>query len=204
MTSRKAAVVQGGLYLPMYLNAWKWWYDGNRNELFIAPIIKGGYQTLTQGTQSVSSPTPGVTTTTATLSGQNLFPFYAYGIRLGHFTNYSSWNIAPELNSYLDLTIGRWDNFTQCQGGTCAVNTKQLFQPTTLDFEGHLKIPKTPFELGFSTFSPINGKSLIGDLRFYFGLRLDVGCIMNKILAGQNTTFVGCAASQGGTSAAAQ
>lgn len=196
MTSRKAAVVQGGLYLPMYANAWKWWYGGNQNEIFIAPIIKGGYQTLTDGTQSISSPTPGVTTTTATLQNQNLFPFYAYGIRLGHFTDYSSWNIAPELNSYLDLTIGRWNNFVQCQGGTCGVNTKQFFQPTTLDFEGHLKVPKTPFELGFSTFSPINGKNLLGDLRFYFGMRLDMGCIMSKVIAGQNTTFSGCPASQ--------
>ena len=48
LCSRKSVMVQIGTYLPLYLNdRLSWTHRGNRNVLFVAPILKAGMNTLT-------------------------------------------------------------------------------------------------------------------------------------------------------------
>jgi hypothetical protein len=63
ISSPKAAVIQGGAFFPLEADAWKWSYHGDTNALFIAPVIEGGFQTVTNTTQTTSS-SPGNSTTT--------------------------------------------------------------------------------------------------------------------------------------------
>ncbi len=181
--SRKAALLQGGLYFPMYAESWKWWYDGNNNALFIAPIIKAGFQTVTSGTQMTTSPAPGSNFLTQTLQNRDFYHFWAAGVRLGHFKLYDSWNIAPELISYLDITIGQWQNFAVCPNRQCAVDPNTglaqgpFDHPLRFAFEGRLKIPGVPLQIGFDA----NTGPERADLRFLFGTQFDVGCAFRKL-----------------------
>lgn len=197
IASRKAAVIEGGVYVPMFLDHWKWSYRGNDNALFIAPIFIGGYQTITGGTQTVSSPTPGTSTTIATLNSQGLYYFYAGGARLGHYKLFNSWNIAPELLSHLDILFGKWQNFEQCQGACSA--TSSLVLPTMISLDGRLKIPSTFFQVGFDAITPLTRTvGTQGDLRFLFGVQVDPTCLF-KAFQGTATSLTNCAVGQSGS-----
>lgn len=194
IASRKAAVIEGGVYLPMFLDSWKWSYQGNDNALFIAPIFEGGYQTITGGTQTVSSPTPGTSTTIATLNSQGLYYFYAGGARLGHYELSSSWNIGPDLLSHLDILFGKWQNFEQCQGECTA--TSSLVLPTMIALNGRLKIPSTFFQIGFDAITPLTKTAgTQGDLRFFFGVQVDPTCLF-RAFQGTQSSLTNCAVGQ--------
>lgn len=193
IASRKAAVIQGGIYLPLFPDAWKWSYKGNNNALFIAPIFKGGYQTLTGGAQTVTSPTPGTSTTVATLNSEGLYYFYGGGARLGHFRLSRSWNIAPDLLSRLDILFGKWENFEQCAGGMCMAGSNNFVLPTMIAMEGRLKIPDTFFQIGFDAITPFTRTTgTKGDLRFLFGVQIDPTCLF-KAFQGTTTSLTTCA-----------
>jgi len=191
ITSQKAAVIQGGIYVPIYLNAWRWSYNGDNNTLFLGPIFKGGYQSLTGGSQTVASPTPGTSTTVSTVNDQTLYYFYAGGVRLGHYDLFNSWNIAPDLLSHLDIVFGKWQNFEQCAEGSCS-GTSATVLPTMIALEGRLKIPSTFFQIGFDAISPLTKASgTKGDLRFIFGAQLDPSCLFNAF-TGTASTLNSC------------
>src|SRR5262249_13107489 len=86
--SRKAALVQMGVFLPMITTAWSRG-GASRNALFVAPLAKLGFQTTTHGANPA-------------LSG-DLFSFQGYGVRLGHFEDWGLEGVAPELVSYLEV-----------------------------------------------------------------------------------------------------
>ena len=195
ISSRKAAVVSGDLYEPLFVESFKWWYDG-QSTMFLAPIVKGGLQTITDGALSVSAPAPGTSTSTTTVNNTSLYYFWSAGIRLGDVKLYKSWNIAPEVLSHLDLTVGQWQNFRQCRTpGTCMTTNgtvSGLYQPLLFALQGQLNIPKTPIQIGFSSITPLKGGGQ-GDLRFFFGVKLDVGCIYKAFQGGTTPKFLECA-----------
>ena len=162
ITSRKAAVVSGAIYAPIYMDAFKGWFGGGTAGFF-APILKGGLQTTTAGSITATSPVPGTTTTTSTVNNADLYYFWSAGLRLGDLRLFRSWNIAPQMLSHLDLTFGQWENFKQCRISTCTTNPdgtvdpNQLYQPVLLSLEGQLNIPKTPVQIGFRAMTPVNG-----------------------------------------------
>jgi len=204
ISSRKAGMVQGAIYAPLYANAFKGWFGGGTTA-FLAPLVEGGLQTITSGALSASTPAPGTTTTTATVNGAGLYYFWGAGIRLGDLRLYRSWNIAPQILSHLDLTFGRWENFKQCRsksnctpGANGAVPDSQLYQPLMLALQGEINVPKTPVMIGFSSINPIPGGGQ-GDLRFYFGVKLDVGCVYNAFKGGSTPKFFDCADEQNKT-----
>src|SRR5262249_5648197 len=47
LSSKKAGIAQVGIYAPIAVS--RWTFDGSPNRLFIAPLIKGGIQTVTSG-----------------------------------------------------------------------------------------------------------------------------------------------------------
>ncbi|HEX8748988.1 MAG TPA: hypothetical protein VF717_17565 [Pyrinomonadaceae bacterium] len=194
VASRKAGFAQAGVYVP--INVSFWINQRRRNTLFVAPLAKGGVMTITGDRQTAE----------ATVFGDDdVYNFFSYGIRLGHFRYHRLSNpckpdalgrptrekptddcevyedYAPELVSWLDITRGKWENF-------------DLMEPTTLldvagniirrpvrrwrwQAEGRLKIPETPFIIGFDG----NFGKGPDDLRFGFGIRFDVGRVLRTL-----------------------
>ena len=206
ITSRKAAVVGGDIYAPLYFRAFKGWF-GSQTTAFFAPIIKGGLQTITSGALSASTPAPGTTTATTTVNSEGLYYFWGMGMRLGDLKLHRSWNVGPEILSHLDLTFGQWQNFEQCKhasnctpGADGTVPSSQLYQPWLLALEGQFNVPKTPVIVGFKATKPIFSGGGQGDLRFYFGVKLDVGCIYKSFKGGTTPSFLQCSDDQASSS----
>jgi hypothetical protein len=202
ITSRKAAVVGGDIYAPLYFRAFKGWF-GSQTTAFFAPIIKGGLQTITSGALSASTPAPGTTTATTTINSEGLYYFWGMGIRLGDLKLHRSWNVGPEILSHLDLTFGQWQNFEQCKhassctpGADGTVPSSQLYQPWLVALEGQFNVPKTPVIVGFKATKPVFSGAGQGDLRFYFGVKLDIGCIYKSFKGGTTPSFLQCSDDQ--------
>jgi hypothetical protein len=199
LTSKKAAMMQAGIYLPMYWDFTTWFrrvqrekdYRWEKNALFIAPLAKGGIVTVTGDRQTAEAQQFGK---------DDVFNFFSFGAMLGHFrlhtrkkdgsTEYeSNPNIAPELISWLTLSMGRWENFEievptgdkDAMGND--INVRQ--RPWRIEALGRLKIPETPFIIGFDG----NFGKGPDDLRFLFGTRFDIGKIMRtlKLAAAQDS-----------------
>jgi hypothetical protein len=183
ISSPKAAVIQGGVFLPLDWPSWHWSYGGDSNTFFVAPIIKGGFQTVTNTSQTTSS-SPGNSTTTSTLNSQGLYRNLSYGFRFGQYKLSNSWNIAPLLLSHLDFTVGKWSSFDQCPPAACKTNSQGnltgLIRPWLLGIEGQLKVPSTPFFVAFDTITPVTGARL-SDFRFTFGIQVDVSCLLSAL-----------------------
>jgi hypothetical protein len=192
LSSQKAAVVQGGVYYPWLIPSAKWSYRGHANALFVGPLGKGGLQnvistsqTTTNSTQSSSTTTPtNSTTTTSTLYPSGLYGYYAIGARLGHLQLWDSWNVAPDLLSYLDITVGKWTNLYQCPAAGCTTNSAGLItnlpKPFMLGVGGQFKVPSTPLILGFDTIKPF-ATSARTDFRFTVGIKTDLACLFTAL-----------------------
>jgi len=127
---------------------------------------------------------------------EQIYNFYDYGFRIGHMGLTNTTQVAPELYSYLDFSLGRFSNLESLichrvdQRGTTVANSgcisafgsqytvdsrKRLYR---IDIEGLLKIPSTPIYLGLN--ANIGQKQVMAekldpnfaapnDLRFLFG-----------------------------------
>jgi hypothetical protein len=191
LNSKKAAMMQAGIYLPMYWDFTSWWRRVKtansdrmeKNALFIAPLAKGGILTVTGDRETAEAQRFGK---------DDVFNFFSFGAMLGHFRLHTRQkegsndyennpNIAPELISWLTLSMGRWENFEievptgdkDAMGND--INVRQ--RPWRVEALGRLKIPETPFLVGFDG----NFGKGPDDLRFIFGARFDVGKIMRTL-----------------------
>jgi hypothetical protein len=182
LTTQKTARLGVGAYAPFLLSRWTW--NRDPNALFIAPIAKIGFDTLAAPNQQTFTVTSGAATpmapTTVTQNFNQLFNFYNFGMRVGHYKISGDSNRAPELISYLDFMYGPFSNLPSyvcvpqlaaAQPGTPATlplltgsscNTSMPALPAgmvygdsqtrqyRLDFEGVLKVPYTPAFVGFN------------------------------------------------------
>jgi predicted outer membrane repeat protein len=206
LTTQTTARLDAGVYFPILLTRWDW--GGDANSLFFAPLTKIGFDTLTGPTSQTVTAANGMGTTT--LSLENLYKFDGFGARIGHMSLTKTNRHAPETLSYLDVTIGRFSNLNsyichpsattsmltgsscvaQYGAGNYADSLKRMYR---VDFEGLLKVPKTPLVLGFNANI---GQEEIGaqkldhafqppdDLRFLFGTKLDLSTLLSKINLG--------------------
>jgi hypothetical protein len=189
ISSQKAAVLEVGVYLPMYWHFMEWTREvpniarGTRrtesNALFIAPMAKGGVATIT------GTPT---TAESARFGGDDVFNFFSFGTRIGHFrTHPGNRNLAPELISWLDLSVGRWEHFEfqepvlDAAGRTlkdsAGNDIKVRRRPWRYEARGSLRIPETPFMIGFEG----NFGKGPDDLRFIFGTRFDIAKVLKTL-----------------------
>jgi hypothetical protein len=197
ITSRKAAMMQAGIYLPMYWGFTTWNREVPRlgrgprletNALFIAPLAKGGILTTT-----------GQQTAEAKQFGQDdVFNFFSFGAMIGHFRLHgrgrgskfvADTDVGPELISWLTISRGRWENFEiETPTGLKDAAGKDIMwrqRPWRWEALGRLKIPETPFIIGFDgNFGP--GPD---DVRFIFGTRFDIGKILHtlRVASAQDT-----------------
>jgi hypothetical protein len=199
ISSKKAAMMQVGIYAPMYWDFTTWYRNDKnangvnnyeKNALFVAPLAKAGILTVTGDRQTAE----------ARQFGQDdVFNFFSVGAMLGHFKLHTrknangfyenNPNVAPELISWLTLSIGRWENFEvevptgQKNAMGNDINVRR--RPWRYEALGRLKIPETPFIIGFDG----NFGKGPDDVRFLFGTRFDIGKIMRtlKLASAQGT-----------------
>ncbi|HYM74899.1 MAG TPA: hypothetical protein VE377_02885 [Candidatus Dormibacteraeota bacterium] len=200
-TSQKTARLGVGVYFPWVLT--HWYFQQAPNALFIAPLAKVGFDTLTGPTSQA------IPTSTSNLVFDRFYNHYGYGMRIGHYGLTSSPSQAPELISYLDVTLGHYSNL---QSFVCepASTVLQPFTPADsqcgayfppsqpftdsrvtlnrLDLEGILKIPKTVAFVGFNANVKASARRHLDlglqpsdDLRFLFGVKLDIASVMQKL-----------------------
>jgi len=99
ISSRKAVLLQGGFYLPIYGKHTSWLrkvpvesvsetsrdsariersYNYERNAIFFAPLVKGGISTITGDRLTATSEG-------RQFDGDDVFNFYSFGFMLGHY-----------------------------------------------------------------------------------------------------------------------
>jgi hypothetical protein len=173
--SQKAAAFKTGLYIPFVLgNTWR--SGSNRYSLFLAPLANAGFVTLTDDQPATSAATP-IT--------DRFFKCYSYGTRLGVFQHFSSSSAAPQIVSYIDMTVGRYGDFEAFR--TIAPLEFLSVRPWRYSFEGMLKLPHSPFVLGFDAnigtgvgiphlFTPP-----LDDLRFIIGTQFDFSKFLKSL-----------------------
>src|SRR6185369_10478065 len=86
LASKKAVLMQVGLYLPIGITNWH--FREEPNQLFIGPIAKGGIQTITNGFKTAEAKRVG---------DDNVYNFYSFGLRFGHFKHEKAPPKPPEL-----------------------------------------------------------------------------------------------------------
>lgn len=181
IASQKGAVVQIGMYAPLYGPKTTWIHQAQVNALFAAPVFRFGIQTITEDPAapqtSTSAATSGGTQTVATRTvatapdEDDVFHFWSVGFGVGHYRLTGTRNEAPELISYLHITWGKSEAFES--KGTDGV----IVKPSRWFVEGRLKIPDTALQVGFDA----NLGAGPDDVRFVFGTRFDLGAVIGRM-----------------------
>ena len=180
LRSRKAAILRVGAYLPAVVEKWK--LNRQDNALFVGPLAKAGLETITGGPR---------TGEVERFGGDDLFNFFALGARIGHWRMNGTRDTSPELISYLDAGVGRFESFeiVRCrdsrgrESNCLGVSPGSIFarqRPWRWTFEGRLKAPGLPLYLGFNA----NAGKGRDDLRFVFGTQFDIGTVYHKLRPG--------------------
>jgi hypothetical protein len=77
-------------------------------------------------------------------------------------------------------------------------NLKGLIDPWLLGVEGNLKVPSTPFFVGFDTITQVTSTRL-SSFSFTFGLQIDVSCLLSTLTGGAKINSSGsCDKTQAG------
>lgn len=174
LTSQKVFRVETGAFFPWLLRHGPGEHPG---ALFLAPLAKAGFDTLTGATSVNNVILPG--NTTGPLDFQSAYNFFVFGGRVGNMALSKSSSRAPQIEHFLDVTIGRYSNLQSfichpvppkgksnaANGTSCVADYPAIFSSTTkvedsrkqlyrLDFEGLVKIPlpatQIPFYIGFN------------------------------------------------------
>ncbi len=177
--SQKSALMAAGVYFPFLVTKWTW--RNAPHSLFVAPIAKAGFLTPIREVDSGA---------VQPVNPQPFDTFYSWGGRLGHYRLSFDRDEAPELVSYLDVTMGRFSNLATLvpvpQPGDAAPLTRPV-RRFRLAAEGAVSIPSTPLIVGFSANVGQNlaraarTRAAADDLRFFFGAKFDVGKLLGKI-----------------------
>jgi hypothetical protein len=146
--SQKAAALESGVYLPWIVGE-PWQQGSSGYSVFVAPLAKAGFTTLVSGPSTNASDALAIT--------DGFFKSYSYGARLGVFEHFASRGAAPRIVSSVDITVGRFGDFeafrdlTLEKSGTGSAATHEFsrVRPWRYSFEGLLKVPRSPFVLGF-------------------------------------------------------
>jgi hypothetical protein len=195
LSSQKTARLDVGAYFPITFT--HWYYDKKPNSLFIGPLAKVGFDTLTGSTTQTG-------TSNTQLNFNRFYNHWGFGARFGHYSLSNASNKSPEVLSYLDVTYGPFSNLqsyvcvppaaglTQIAGSDCGIySATDVDSRTTLnrlDLEGMLKVPKTVMFIGFNANVKAASRKNLDlslqpndDLRFLFGVKLDVASVMKKL-----------------------
>jgi hypothetical protein len=175
LQSPQSGYVEAGVYAPFFFKSTRWQFRRRDNALFIAPLVKGGFQSVRGG--SIDGLTV-AQAQQAQIDSKDVYRFVAGGARIGHVQLPKGKGAAPELLSYIDVSAGRWDNLRVLKQDIQPVDGAGFRYPLRFDVEGRLKIPYAPFFVGFG----LNVGSGADDLRFLFGTRFDIGQLLTTLV----------------------
>jgi len=172
ISTRKSASLGTGVYVP-YL-APTWFYTPRPYAFSFGPVAKIGFDTPVGDVQSGST----------VANNHSFYTNFGFGSRFGLYRMSSSTNVAPELEDYVDVVMGRYSNFD-----VSPLTGIRYARPWRVGIEGYLKVPTTPFLLGFGAnihqnFGLSNSKTVDNardSLQFLFGAKFDVGKLFAKI-----------------------
>jgi hypothetical protein len=159
--------------VPFIVTTWK--YQHQPYAMAVGPIAKIGLDTpLSSGLVS------GVPA-----SNQEFYTNFGFGSRISLYKMSYSPSVAPENVMYFDVVSGRFSNFDVPPIDP----TMRYARPYRFGFEGLLKVPGTPFFLGFG--ANIHQNFGLGDsktvdnakdtLQFLFGAKFDAGKLFSGI-----------------------
>lgn len=189
---------QMGFHTPIAFSGFDWVQHGRAHSFFIAPIVKGGVQTLDaplivrrEITRRGSETDIKSYTTTLNEQRTGALPFYGVGARFGIYAfdivgrRLRSRQVASDLLGYLDLTWGKSSAFrnyrfqrTKVDGSSAAASGEDVVITSAVRprvaVEGRLKIPRLPAIIGVD----VNIRTGATDaepneLRFILGFRVD-------------------------------
>ena len=189
---------QMGFHAPIAFSGFDWVQHGRAHSFFIAPIIKGGVQTLDaplilRRTVERRGSATDIKSYATTLNEQRTgaLPFYGVGTRFGIYAfdivgrRLRSRQVASDLLGYLDLTWGEataFRNYSFERKSLAATNAAPSGEEVVitssvrprLAVEGRLKIPRLPAIIGVD----VNIRTGTTDaepneLRFILGFRVD-------------------------------
>jgi hypothetical protein len=161
LSTRKGALVQVGIYAPIYGPQTAWEHDGAIHTLFIAPVVRGGIATIAGGDDDDQLSSTDV---------DDVHQFWSAGIGLGLYRLTGTTNQAPELINYLHATWGRSESFEFTESGV-------VQKPLRLFIEARLMVPSTALQVGFDA-NLGDGRD---DVRFVFGTRFDIGELIARL-----------------------
>jgi hypothetical protein len=155
--------------VPIVASTWN--YGHQPYAFTFGPLAKVGFDTPL---------TSSLTGTSVAAVSHEFYTNYGFGTRLALEKMSYSTNVAPDTIAYFDVVSGRFSNFDV---------PNVLNRPWRFGFEGIMKVPNTPFILGFSANVHQNfglGHSTTvdnakDDLRFLFGAKFDAGKLLEKI-----------------------
>ncbi len=176
--SRKAAVMQLGVYAPAYGPQTSWVHEGAVNALFVAPLFRMGIQTIPGTDDQPARNARGIP--------DDVFTMWSFGFAIGHHKLSGTTNQTPEVISYMHITWGRAEAFEfpelDADGNTIpdpATGGVKVVSPRRAMVEGRLKIPNTALQVGFDA----NLGEGNDDIRFVFGTRFDIGELFGRLRA---------------------
>lgn len=172
ISTRKSAVLNGGASLPFLISTWN--YAHRPYALSLGPLAKVGFNT----------PISDVQTGSMTASQEEFYTNFGFGARLGLYRMSFSPEVAPEMESYIDVVTGRFSNFD-----ISPTDGSRYARPWRIGIEGVLQVPTTPFILGFGAnihqnFGLFGSKTVDhakDSLQFLFGAKFDAGKLFTKI-----------------------
>ncbi len=176
IASKKGALIQLGFYMPLWRDSWVDDPDeeGKTTVFFVAPLAKIGFQSINEEIKTIRD------------DPDDLFEIQAFGVRIGQLRCREGIKEGIEVESYLDLTVGKWEAFEECVG--------KIKQPTPIScgdppaggtkisnfrfgLEGRLKIPGAPIILGID----LNSGEDRDDVRFILGTRFDIASLFVRL-----------------------
>jgi hypothetical protein len=161
--TRKGALLQVGIYAPIYGPQTAWEHNGSVHALFLAPVVRGGIATIAEGDEPED-------TQIAPGDLDDVHQFWSVGLGLGLYRLTGTTNQAPELINYLHATWGRAEAFDFMENGV-------IERPIRLFVEGRLMVPNTALQVGFDA-NLGDGRD---DVRFVFGTRFDIGELIARL-----------------------
>jgi hypothetical protein len=176
----------GTIYAPIFHRGLTWHYKDDENALFIAPLIRASVTGISSGPtviDTVKTEAGLITQRERNLLDRSLYVARSGGIRVGHYKFAARRKtVAPELLSYLDIAVGRFDNFqrqvVRQRKADSPVELVRFVTPWRLDVESRLKIPQTPLTIGVNA----NWGQGPDDIRFFFGTRFDFSKLLSRLI----------------------
>ena len=174
LTTAQTARFGAGIYLPAIMQRWYW--HAQPNALFIAPLAKVGFDSVTSPTTiNVPAGTPGASSS-GTITLEPLFNSWGFGGRLGHYLLSRSENKAPETESHVDVAFGPYSNL---QSYICHQTPTDKVMVTTTTTASGAPTTTTSYLYvsanGYSTTTGYPGSSCAEDYPAYYAAAVPKG-----------------------------